>query len=321
MNSGSCSQNVVIMKMAFCLNKFSSSLYFHRYYLPFLYSCCATLPGLFLKGQRPCWRLTLVETLNISLNFETLFFFSFTKGHCLVWRKQQLSSICWHCTKTRCITNIHCSNASFINEVFHWQNFQHQVTCLTWHNDWDCCYWHGHSLGWSGWWWEWSRPSEAFVSFVECIATSSVSNKLYDAISIGFLSYAGDTTLVTPTKAFCCITCNVRTLTISTNFKTFTISTFTFHTFTVNGKHYNCRIPWAGRWRQPCCPTSAGVHDINCADRKDASDVLGKLFSLRNEWSCYAKGNDSIQFNLSKYVLVKSGDWNSCSKLEQQCFL
>lgn len=74
MNSGSCSQNVVIMKMAFCLNKFSSSLYFHRYYLPFLYSCCAMLPGLFLKGQRPCWRLTLVETLDISLNFETLFF-------------------------------------------------------------------------------------------------------------------------------------------------------------------------------------------------------------------------------------------------------
>lgn len=79
MNSGSCSQNVVIMKMAFCLNKFSSSLYFHHYYLPFLYSCCAMLPGLFLKGQRPRWRLTSVETLNISLNFKTLFFSALPK--------------------------------------------------------------------------------------------------------------------------------------------------------------------------------------------------------------------------------------------------
>lgn len=90
MNSGSCSHNVVIMKMAICVThhlnrpvqgyKFSSSLYFHLLAFFVLLLCYATRSF----PQTPCLRLTFVETLNISLNFETLYFFSFTKGHCFV---------------------------------------------------------------------------------------------------------------------------------------------------------------------------------------------------------------------------------------------
>lgn len=176
--------------------------------------CLSYFNAIFTLSQNTqSWRLYLEVLLEQPDTVKCFFSFSFTKGQCPVWGKQQLSHLSWLGSKTRCVSNLHCSNASSFSEMFHWEKFQYKITCSTRHNHWDSRNRYRYFVGRCRWWWEWSGSFAAFVSVIKHISTHSVTDW---NVTLGFVTNAGSIPSVTLNKVDS-ITRSICTFTISTN--------------------------------------------------------------------------------------------------------